>query len=58
VFDTLRDELANDPLIAGQPEFSKAWMQRVSKKNVVSAWELPARLPSCWEPHSRATAYA
>jgi succinate dehydrogenase/fumarate reductase-like Fe-S protein len=32
----------NDPLIAGQPEFSKAWMQRVSKKSVVSAWELHA----------------
>lgn len=34
VFDTLRDELVNDSLIAGQPEFSKAWMQRMLDFNV------------------------
>ena len=29
VFDSLKGELVNDPLIEGQPDFSKTWMQRV-----------------------------
>lgn len=29
VFDKLKEELVNDSLIEGQPEFSRSWMQRV-----------------------------
>lgn len=34
VFDSLKAELVSDPLIEGQPEFSKAWMQRMLEFNV------------------------
>ena len=30
IFDKLKEELVNDSLIEGQPEFSRTWMQRVS----------------------------
>lgn len=29
VFETLKNELVNDPLIAGQPDFAQKWLQRV-----------------------------
>lgn len=29
MFDTLKAELVNDPLIAGQPDFAQKWLQRV-----------------------------
>ncbi|KAL3163202.1 hypothetical protein ABBQ32_009605 [Trebouxia sp. C0010 RCD-2024] len=34
VFDSLKGELVNDPLIEGQPDFSKTWMQRMLEFNV------------------------
>ena len=33
VFDTLRNELVDDPLIAGQPDFSRTWMHKVCSAN-------------------------
>ena len=32
MFNTIRDELVNDPLIAGQPDFSRAWLQKVRER--------------------------
>lgn len=37
VFDTLKTELVNDPLIAGQPEFAQKWLQRVRQSAAVES---------------------
>ena len=57
VFETLRDEIVNDELLAGQPDFSKQWVKEVrwraggsggGEGSTSACWlSLPLALPHC-----------
>lgn len=55
MFDSLKGELVNDPLIEGQPEFSKTWMQRVSIARTSTDSFLDQAYIPCFSPDPSVT---